>query len=190
MHRMQPEQAQTTEAALEHARLSERVAAFHRLCDCCMASKKATVLALVATLACGSSQNTPDPSSDDIVLAPASGWPASVAVRSLPRAFRTSVTSIEIDAVGKVWLLRDTWSESSQLLGAPVLERYAESGHLEKRITFATGAVVPSFVVHPSGELTVLLKRANGGDALDYALEILRLSAEGETISALRFEDT
>src|SRR4051812_17322337 len=153
-----------------------------------MASKKATVLALVATLACGSSQNTPDPSSDDIVLAPASGWPANVAVRSLRRAFRTSVTSIEIDAGGKIWLLRDVWSDPSQLLGAPVLERYAESGHLEKRLTFRTGAVVPSFVVHPSGELTVLLKRATG--ALDYALEILRLSPEGETISELRFEDT
>ena len=108
----------------------------------------------------------------------------------MPPAFRTSVTSVEVDPAGKVWLLRDTWSDPAQLIGVPVLERYAQSGHLERRITFGADAAVSSFVVHPGGELSVFVKRAIDGDGTNYALEILRLSAEGETIGELRFEDT
>ena len=98
------------------------------------------------------------------------------------------MTSLEIDPAGKVWLLRDTWSNPSQVLGVPVLERYAPSGHLEKRITFAADAAVSGFVVHPGGQLSVFVKRADSGDLS--ALQILRLSPDGETIADSRFEET
>ena len=160
---------------------------------------------LVAAMGCGSSGALPaapdaplaapdaPPAApgdlDTIDLAPAPGWPAGVEVRSVPAAFRTSVTSLEIDPAGKVWLLRDTWSDPSELRGVPVLERYAPSGHLEKRITFAAHAGVSRFVVHPSGELSVFVMRDDDGDMMDYALQILRLSPDGETISEARFEE-
>jgi hypothetical protein len=150
------------------------------------------MLLLVAAIGCGSSGKKPaspnDP--DEVELAPAPGWPAGVEVRSLPPTFRTSVTSLEIDPAGKVWLLRDTWSDPSQVRGVPILERYGPRGHLEKRITFAAHAAVSSFVIHPSGELSVFVMRDDDGDLNGYALQILRLSADGETIADVRFEET
>jgi hypothetical protein len=148
-------------------------------------------MVLVAAIGCGSSGGRPARPGDldEIELAPAPGWPTGVEVRSLPAAFRTSVTSLEIDPAGKVWLLRDTWSDPSQLLGVPILERYGPRGHLEKRITFAAHAAVSSFVVHPSGELSVFVMRDDDGDTTDYALQILRLSADGEAIAEWRFEE-
>src|SRR3954469_7514094 len=80
---------------------------------------RCSILVLVAAMGCGSSGRKPASPSDhdEIELAAAPGWPAGVEVRSLPSAFRTSVTSLEIDPTGKVWLLRDTWSDPSQLRG-------------------------------------------------------------------------
>src|SRR3954464_2791640 len=99
-----------------------------------MPSTNAKILALVAAIGCGSTQGRPAPGSDEIVLAGAPGWPARTAVRSVPAAFRTSVTSVEVDPAGRRGLLRDTWSDSSHLLGTPVLERYPHNGHEEKRL--------------------------------------------------------
>jgi hypothetical protein len=113
-----------------------------------------------------------------------------VKVRSVPRAFRTTVTSLEIDPAGKVWLLRDEWSDPAQLLGVPVLERYAPTGPLEKRITFPAHAGVSSFVVHPSGELSVFVMRDDDANMIDYALHILRLSSDGDAIAEATFEET
>jgi hypothetical protein len=45
-----------------------------------------------------------------------------------------------------------------------VLERYAPTGHLEWRISFPERSKVSSFVIHPSGGLSVFVMRDDDGD--------------------------
>src|SRR5262249_27042983 len=73
---------------------------------------------------------------DSVDLAPSPGWPREVASRSVPSSFSTAITALEVDPSGKVWLLREELSEPGQLQGTPVLERYAATGHLERRVAF------------------------------------------------------
>ena len=124
---------------------------------------------------------------DSIDLAPSPGWPDAVAVRSVPPSFRTAIRALDVDPRGKVWLLRDEFSNPSQLDGVPVLERYAPTGHLERRIVFPARARASSFVVHPSGELSVFVLRADGD--LQYDVELLRLSPGGEALATVPFEE-
>ena len=145
---------------------------------------------LMAGIGCGSTDPVPSDDLDTIELAPAPGWPPSVEVRSVPRGFRTSVTSLEIDPDERVWLLRDEWSDPSQLRGVPVLERYNLTGHLERRVTFPANAGVSSFVIHPSGELSVFVMRDDDGDMFGYSLQIQRLSPDGQTLDQTDFEET
>jgi len=125
---------------------------------------------------------------DSIELAPAQGWPASIAVRSVPASFRTAITALDVDSHGKVWLLRDEFQGRRSSFGAPVLERYAPTGHLERRITFPTHSRVTGFAIHPSSELSVFVLRDDDGD-LQYGLELLRLSSEGEEAATTSFEE-
>jgi len=148
------------------------------------------VWALLLLLACGPSTDPPHTSGelDSVDLSPAPGWPGAVEVRSVPGSFRTTITTLEVDPREKVWLLRDEVSDPSQLLGAPVLERYGATGHLERRIGFASDSRVSSFVVHPSGELSVFVMRGDPGGQ-QYDLEIVRLTAEGERLATTPFEE-
>jgi len=125
---------------------------------------------------------------DTVELRSAPGWPEAIVVRSVPASFRTSITALEVDPRGKVWLLRDEFSGPSQLQGTPVLERYAPSGPLERRVTFPSQSKVTGFVIHPSGELSVFVLRDDDGD-LQYGLEILRLTDEGGAIGTTTFEE-
>ena len=125
---------------------------------------------------------------DSIALAPSPGWPANIEVRSVPASFRTSITAVEVDPRGRVWLLRDELSDPSQLDATPVLERYAPTGHLEWRTSFPAHAKASSFVIHPSGELSVLVLRDDDGDR-QYDLEVRRLSSEGDAIAATTFQE-
>src|SRR5262249_55799995 len=129
------------------------------------------------------------PAVDSVERAPARGWPSSVAVRSVPATFRTSITQIASGTPGTVWLLRDETAAPSQLFGTPVLERYAANGPLLRRIAFAPHAIASSFVVHPSGELSVFVMRDDDGDSQNYELQILRLSADGDTLADARLEE-
>jgi len=124
---------------------------------------------------------------DSIDLAPSPGWPGAVVARSVPASFRTAITALDVDPAGKVWLLRDELSDPSQRDGTPVLERYAPTGHLERRIEFPTSSKVSSFVIHPSGSLSVFVLRGAGN--LEYDLELRRLSSDGETITTTMFEE-
>jgi hypothetical protein len=125
---------------------------------------------------------------DSIELTPSPGWPAAIAARSVPASFRTRITALEVDVRGKVWILRDEISSPSQLNGTPVLERYGPAGHLERRIGFPERSKVTSFVIHPSGALSVFVMR---GDELEmqYRLEIVRLSPAGETVATTTLEE-
>jgi hypothetical protein len=124
---------------------------------------------------------------DSIDLAPSPGWPAAIGARSVPAAFRTTITALEVDPRGKVWLLRDEITNASQLDATPVLERYGLSGHLERRVGFQELSKVSSFVIHPSGELSVFVMRADRD--MQYDLEIVRLSSDGATIATTRLEE-
>jgi hypothetical protein len=125
---------------------------------------------------------------DSVDLAPAPGWPDTVAVRSVPSSFRTTITALDVDPRGNVWLLRTELSDPSQLAGRPVLERYAPTGHLDRRITFAADSVASGFVIHPSGALTIFVMRDDDGD-LQYGVELVRLSPDGEEVSRTSVED-
>ena len=125
---------------------------------------------------------------DSIDLAPSPGWPEVIAARSVPASFRTTITALDVDPHGKVWLLRDQVSAPAQLDLAPVLERYAPSGHLERRIAFPDHSKVSSFVIHPSGELSVFVMRGDEAD-LQYGLDIVRLSPDGEAVATMTFEE-
>lgn len=163
---------------------------------------KPSLLILAAAAACGTTSAAPSPDApgplpdappgnlDSVVLGPAPGWPSSVAVRSVPATFRTSITDVQVEPAGRVWLLRNEISQPSEFPGSPVLERYAADGPLEKRITFPAHAQVTSFVIHPSGELTVFVMRDDDGDTLSYGLEILRLSHDGDILADVTFTDT
>jgi hypothetical protein len=124
---------------------------------------------------------------DSIGLTPSPGWPESVAARSVPPSFRTAITALDVDPSGRIWLLRDELSNPSQLLGAPVLERYAPTGHLERRITFPADSRVSGFVIHPGGDLSVFHLRAEG--QLQYGLELMRLSADGKVVATTNLEE-
>jgi|GEM_PF-547394 hypothetical protein len=149
-------------------------------------------LSCVAALlvACGMTKSTPaSPGElDAIDLAPSPGWPDSIAARSVPASFRTTVTTLDVDQREKVWLLRDERTEPSQLVGTPVLERYAPTGHLERRIGFPAHSKVSSFVIHPSRELSVFVMRGDERGQ-EYDLEIVRLSPEGEALATMAFEE-
>ncbi len=134
---------------------------------------------VVLAAACGSSPATVDPV-DPVELGPATGWPSSVSVRSVPATFRTAIAEIAPGAGGTVWLLRGEVAQPSQLLPSPALEHYAADGPLLRRITFAPHALVSSFVVHPSGELSVFVMRDDDGDTQKYDLHIVRLSEDGD----------
>jgi hypothetical protein len=125
---------------------------------------------------------------DSVDLGPSPGWPDAIAARSVPASFRTAITALEVDPRGRVWLLRDERSDPSQLDGTPVLERYAPTGHLERRIAFPDHSKVSGFVIHPSGALSVFVMRDDGG-GLQYGLEIQRLSADGDAVATTTFEE-
>lgn len=125
---------------------------------------------------------------DSIDLASSPGWPDAIAARSVPASFRTTITALDVDPRGRVWLLRDELSNPSQLDGTPVLERYAPTGHLERRIAFPEHSKVSSFVIHPSGGLSVFVMRDDDGD-LQYDLEIVRLSPDGDAVATTTFEE-
>ena len=124
---------------------------------------------------------------DSIGLVPSPGWPDSVAARSVPASFRTTITGLEVDPRGRVWVLRDEFFDPAQLDGTPVLERYAPTGHLEQRIAFPPRSKVSSFVVHPSGDLSVFVLRDDGDR--QYDLEIVRLSPDGDALSTTPFQE-
>lgn len=130
---------------------------------------------------------TPPGELDSIDLAPSPGWPREVASRSVPASFRTSITALDVDPRGKVWLLRDEFSDPAELDGTPVLERYAPTGHLERRIGFPAHSKVSSFVIHPSGDLSVFVMRDEGN--LQFGLELVRLSPDGEAVATTPFEE-
>jgi hypothetical protein len=148
---------------------------------CCVAA---------SLLACGMTNGKPalPGELDAIDLAPSPGWPDSVAARSVPTSFRTTITTVDVDQREKVWLLRDERTEPSQLVGTPVLERYAPTGHLDRRIGFPAHSKVSSFAIHPSGELSVFVMRGDERDQ-EYDLEIVRLSPDGEAIATTAFEE-
>jgi hypothetical protein len=125
---------------------------------------------------------------DSVGLAPSPGWPEAIAVRSVPASFRTTITALDVDPRGKVWLLRDELSSPSQLDGTPVLERYAPTGHLERRITFPEHSKVSGFVIHPSGGLSVFVLRDDDGDG-QFDLEIVRLAPDGDKVATTAFEE-
>jgi hypothetical protein len=138
--------------------------------------------------ACGLPKGSLSPGElDSIDLAPSPGWPGEVVSRSVPSSFSTTITALEVDPSGKVWLLRDELSKPGQLQGTPVLERYATTGHLERRLAFPALAKVSGFVVHPSGNLSLLGMRAAG--AQQYELELLRLSPDGESLASTSVEE-
>jgi len=124
---------------------------------------------------------------DSIDLAPSPGWPGAVVARSVPASFRTAITTLDLDPAGRIWLLRDELSGPSQLNGTPVLERYAPTGHLERRIDFPAGSKVSSFVIHPGGSLSVFVMHDDGH--LGYDLELRRLSPDGEEVATTRFQE-
>jgi len=158
--------------------------------------RASAITILVCALGCGELgapqvPGGPDagPEDDSVEFAPYPGWPSSVGVRAVGSAFRTQTTKVEMDPEGRVWLLRSDWRDGAQLLGSPVLERYDPSGRLEKRVAISDQALVPDFVVHPSGELSVFVLEPEG--TLDsYRLEIARVSADGAILSRTEFHDT
>lgn len=152
--------------------------------------KAPCVTVLVVAIGCGTAPSTPAGEIDSVELSAAAGWPSSVQVRSVPGSFRTSVTTLDVDASGRVWLLRDEWADATRDLGTPILERYGLSGHLERRIAFPEGAMVSSFVLHPSGELSVFVHVPDQATDHNYNLEILRLANDGHAIAMAALEDT
>ena len=146
-------------------------------------------LTILLLLGCGGTGGkTSSPTELDAVdLGPSPGWPDEISARSVPRSFRTTIIALDVDAGGKVWLLRDEFSGSSTLDSTPVLERYALTGHLERRVVFPAHAKASSFVIHPSGELSVFALRDAG--EFDYALDLVRLSPEGEAVSTTALEE-
>ena len=149
------------------------------------------ILILVFALGCDDAGG-PDPppgDSDSVEFAPYAGWPAGVGVREVGSAFRTSATKVELDPQGRVWLLRSDWRDDGQDLGSPVLERYSANGRLERRVALSDQALVPDFVVHPSGELSVFVLEPDAMPGT-YRLDIVRVSADGEILSRTEFHDT
>src|SRR5262249_8923834 len=146
--------------------------------------------AVLLLVGCGMANGKPTSPGelDSIDLAPTPGWPDAVATRSVPASFRTTITALDVDPRRKVWLLRDEVSNPSQLDGTPALERYAPTGHLERRIAFPARSRVSSFVIHPSGALSVLVLRDDDGDQL-YDLELVRLSPDGEVVATTALEE-
>src|SRR5262245_20425409 len=107
-------------------------------------------LLLVLVAACGAPGSAPEPDAappdaDPGELAPFEGWPENVLVRRTGEPHHTMPSQLEIDLAGRLWLLRDE-GQDGQVFNAPVLERYAANGRLEKRITFLAGALVPEIV--------------------------------------------
>ena len=149
------------------------------------------IIILVCALGCGDdlAPEAPPGDFDSVEFAPYPGWPAGVGVREVGSAFRTLATKVELDPQGRVWLLRSDWHEDSQDLGSPVLERYNPNGRLERRVAISDQALVPDFVVHPSGELSVFVLEPEAM-AGRYRLEIVRVSADGEILSRTEFHDT
>jgi hypothetical protein len=153
----------------------------------CVRSIACAVLVLAACARTGGRAAAPG-ELDSVDLAPSPGWPDAVAVRSVPSSFRTAITRLDVDARRKVWLLRDEFTDPSQLAGSPVLERYAPTGHLERRITFPAHSAVSGFVIHPSGALTVFVLRDDDGDLL-YDLELRSLSPDGEEVATSKLQE-
>src|SRR5258705_3970462 len=146
--------------------------------------------AVLLLVGCGMANGKPTSPGelDSIGLASSPGWPDAVASRSVPASLRTESTALDIDPRGKVWLLRDEHLSPSQLDGTPVLERYAPTGHLERRIVFPARAKGSSFVIHPSGMLSVFVMRDDDGDG-SYGLEVARLSPDGEAVATTALEE-
>jgi hypothetical protein len=152
-----------------------------------MALKHSCLALLLA--GCGMTNDNAAPREmDSVDLAPSPGWPDAILARSVPASFRTTITAFDVDLRGKAWLLRDEFAGPSQLDGTPVLERYAPTGHLERRIGFPAHSKVSSFVLHQSGELSVFVMRDDDGDGL-YGLQVERLSAGGETLATTPIEE-
>jgi hypothetical protein len=143
--------------------------------------------AVLLLAGCGMATSSPQ-DLDSTDIAPSPGWPDAVVTRSVPASFRTSITALDVDARGKVWLLRDELSNPSRLDGTPVLERYAPTGHLERRIAFPPRSKASGFVLHPSGALTVFVLRDDGHQS--YSLDLARLSPDGEIVATTALEET
>ena len=155
-----------------------------------LTSTETLACALLLFAACGTPTGNGSSTGelDSVELTSSPGWPAVIAARSVPTSFRTRITALEVDPRGRVWLLRDELSTPSQLNGAPVLERYGPAGHLERRIAFPEHSKVTSFVIHPSGALSVFVMRDEEG-AMRYRLEIVRLSPEGDAVARTKLEE-
>ena len=67
--------------------------------------------AVLLLAACGRTNAKPA-ELDAVDPAPSSGWPDTVAVRSVPSSFRTAITALDVDPRGNVWLLRAVFSAS------------------------------------------------------------------------------
>lgn len=146
---------------------------------------RASLAPIAFALACSTSGDADDATE----LAPFTGWPAEVAVRATGTAFRTSVHRIAVDPRGPVWLLEDERSEGSRALGAPVLTRYRQDGRREQTIRFDDGTLGRDVVVHPSGEISVVLLAPDGSEGR-YRVEIQRRAADGALLDDTLLDDT
>jgi hypothetical protein len=149
--------------------------------------RRALLAPIAFTVACGSSGDAGD-AGDAVQLKPFAGWPAEVAVRATGTAFRTSVTRIAVDPSGPVWLLEDERPEASGVLGAPVLTHYREDGTRDQTIRFDDGTLGRDVVVHPSGEISVVLLAPDTSDGR-YRVEIQRRAADGALVRRTLLDD-
>jgi hypothetical protein len=149
--------------------------------------RRASLAPIALALACGTSRD-PGDAGDPDQLAPFPGWPGDLAVRAAGTAFRSSVTRLAVDPRGPVWLLADEWPDGAASLGAPLLTRYRENGRQEQEIRFDDGALGRDVVVHPSGEVSVVLLAPDGADGR-YRLEVQRRAADGALLRRMLLDD-
>ncbi|MCA9508999.1 MAG: hypothetical protein KC505_11310 [Myxococcales bacterium] len=117
------------------------------------------------------------------------GWPSFVAMRRIGgSAFQESITQLEIGSNGIIWALHKTNKNPDIQKDQKYIERYNTQGKLTLSLPEQKGTKTHSFVVHPSGNLTVLELRTSTGNPNKSNLWLKRIKPNGSIIteSALR----
>lgn len=116
------------------------------------------------------------------------GWPDSIKMRRVGDSFQETIAKVEVDKTGAIWALRVAKPNPDESNYKKYLEKYDVLGNLVLSIPEKTGTILHSFVVHPSGELTIMELRTSIGDSLESNIWLKRIRADGSTLieTALR----
>lgn len=123
-----------------------------------------------------------------VVFQKVAGWPSSVAIRRVGDGFQESIGQIQVSNEEQIWALR-TAIENLDTPEKKYLEKYDLDGKLILSIAEQEGTKFHSFVVHPSGNLTILELRKSAGDPKKSNLWLKHINSDSKTIAESPLRD-